>query len=398
MIDTREELLNALCDAAELEHNLACLYLFAAFSIKDSAEEIPDPVLRAQVRGWQGAVLKIAKQEMGHLGTVCNLLTAIGGAPHFERPNFPQPAGYYSPDIPFLLEAFSLTSLQRFVEFERHHDAPGVGLEAVAPEPVPFRHVGELYTAIRDAFATLDEAWLFIGPNTSQDSSWSLTAQVHEVRNRAEAVAALDDIILEGEGTATPGPQSHYQTFVRIFNELKAMPGFEPARPVIANPATRRHRDARRSTIIPAGTVCEIAELFNIIYQDMLRLLTQYYAYAGETAEQRSVLQMGAVTIMVSVLRPLGVELTRLEAGPAHPGQTAGAGFEIYGPLHAAVQPRLSWRIIAECLEHAATEANRLSQVTELDPRTKGVLTDVKDAVSSIAADLRTELPNLPPA
>jgi hypothetical protein len=28
-----------------------------------------------------------------------HLLTAIGGAPHLSRPNFPQPAKYYPPDF-----------------------------------------------------------------------------------------------------------------------------------------------------------------------------------------------------------------------------------------------------------------------------------------------------------
>ena len=39
-IATREELINALMDAAEIEHNLACLYLFAAFTIKDREDEL----------------------------------------------------------------------------------------------------------------------------------------------------------------------------------------------------------------------------------------------------------------------------------------------------------------------------------------------------------------------
>ena len=34
MIDTREELVNALSDAAELEHGLLAQYFFAAFSLK----------------------------------------------------------------------------------------------------------------------------------------------------------------------------------------------------------------------------------------------------------------------------------------------------------------------------------------------------------------------------
>ena len=39
MIDTREELINALSEAAELEHGLMVQYLFAAFSIKRGTDE-----------------------------------------------------------------------------------------------------------------------------------------------------------------------------------------------------------------------------------------------------------------------------------------------------------------------------------------------------------------------
>src|SRR3712207_7075976 len=42
------------------------------------------------IRGWERHVLRVAREEMAHLGTVSNLLTAIGGAPQFRRPNFPQ--------------------------------------------------------------------------------------------------------------------------------------------------------------------------------------------------------------------------------------------------------------------------------------------------------------------
>jgi hypothetical protein len=38
-IDTREELINALTEAAELEHGLLCQYLFAAFSMKKHPSE-----------------------------------------------------------------------------------------------------------------------------------------------------------------------------------------------------------------------------------------------------------------------------------------------------------------------------------------------------------------------
>ncbi len=94
-IDTCEELINALIEAAELEHGLLIQYLFAAYSLK---KRPPEGITWAQVekvRDWERAILVVARQEMAHLGNVCNLLTAIGGAPHFERRNMPQPMSEY---------------------------------------------------------------------------------------------------------------------------------------------------------------------------------------------------------------------------------------------------------------------------------------------------------------
>lgn len=39
MINTREELINALAEAAELEHGLLIQYLFAAFTFKRRTDE-----------------------------------------------------------------------------------------------------------------------------------------------------------------------------------------------------------------------------------------------------------------------------------------------------------------------------------------------------------------------
>src|SRR5690242_1150379 len=103
MIDSREDLIDALSEAAELEHGVMLQYLFAAYSMKKRIEEFASSALKAEqqelVRSWEGHITQVALEEMGHLGTVCNLLSAIGGAPRFSRPNFPQPSGYYPFDF-----------------------------------------------------------------------------------------------------------------------------------------------------------------------------------------------------------------------------------------------------------------------------------------------------------
>ena len=91
---TREHALHALYEAAELEHNLMCTYLYAAFSLKDggeadglSAEET------AAVKRWRRVLINVAVEEMGHLTAVWNITSALGGAPRFGRTNFPLDPG-----------------------------------------------------------------------------------------------------------------------------------------------------------------------------------------------------------------------------------------------------------------------------------------------------------------
>src|SRR5215210_7670831 len=97
-IESREALIYLLSEAAELEHVLACSYLFAAFGLKTSVDEGLTPQELDAVGRWKDTILDVAVQEMLHLSLASNLLTAVGGAPHFYRPNFPQLSRYYPPD------------------------------------------------------------------------------------------------------------------------------------------------------------------------------------------------------------------------------------------------------------------------------------------------------------
>jgi hypothetical protein len=86
-ISSRESLIDALHLAAELEHGLMLQYMFAAMSMKKRLDEALTGGQQEAVRDWEGRILGVMREEMAHLGTVCNLLTAIGGAPRFDRPS-----------------------------------------------------------------------------------------------------------------------------------------------------------------------------------------------------------------------------------------------------------------------------------------------------------------------
>jgi rubrerythrin len=374
-IDTREELINALTEAAELEHGLLCQYLFAAFSMKkDTSENVTWPQLEL-IRSWEAHILRVAREEMAHLGTVSNLLTAIGAAPQFRRPNFPQPARYFPEPSPvgarhveFALEPFSARALDRFIRFEMPEDE--LGKETIAPDPITYVTVGDLYGQIREAFERMGQE-LFIGPRAAQDTDdWSASLVLLNVVDRDTAVKAVEFIIEQGEAAPESSPTSHWATFMRIRealkNEAERDPTFAPARPVVCNPLTREQNDTSPQdtgiTIIANPDTLEVAELFNAVYGSMMLMLMQFYAFAGEAFEQREGLRATIRQMMSGVVRPLGEVLTRLPAGPDHPGMTAGPGFEFYTDLRIPSDRKNSWAIFQERLVHEAKECARLAQ------------------------------------
>src|SRR5271155_3324091 len=86
---TRELALHALYEAAELEHNLMCTYLYAAFSLKDGQAEGLAADEAEAVSRWHRVLLRVAVEEMQHLAAVWNIPSALGGSPRVGRTNFP---------------------------------------------------------------------------------------------------------------------------------------------------------------------------------------------------------------------------------------------------------------------------------------------------------------------
>ncbi len=89
-IENRGQLIYMLSEAAELEHGIMCCYLYCAYNMKRSVEEgVTEEQLNSMQR-WRRTILNIAVEEMLHMCLACNLLTAVGGAPHLRRPNLLQ--------------------------------------------------------------------------------------------------------------------------------------------------------------------------------------------------------------------------------------------------------------------------------------------------------------------
>jgi Ferritin-like len=360
-IDTREGLIAALHEAAEIEHGLLLQYLFAALSLRQTPDESLTPEQFTMVRRWKGTLLGVAVDEMGHLGTVFNLLAAIGAPPHLNRPAFPRATGYYP--FAFELIAFSDEALRRFVTAELPRGftvddclggAPALAMSAaLVPEVPSYRYVGELYAKIADGFRAIPEATLFIGSRTRQvDNRWSANVDMRIVEDRASALDAIEDIVADGEGAPDHREDSHYGQFCQMWRAFREQP-FAAARPVVTNPRTRPPRDATgvRVVLIEHEVTLRVAEVFNLAYAVMLRLLAQFFANDRESPEQRDEIRSACARMMSVAIRPIAEVLTALPVSTRAGAGNAGPTFELYLPIEIAPEPRNRWVTLFESFD-----------------------------------------------
>ena len=119
IVGCREQLLHLLAEASEIEHTLMCSYLYAAFSLKRAGEPTVSKEQGEVLERWRKAILNVAIEEMGHLVMVANLTVAVGGRPHFGRPNFPVAPGYFPSGVAVRLTGFNAETLAHFIFLER---------------------------------------------------------------------------------------------------------------------------------------------------------------------------------------------------------------------------------------------------------------------------------------
>lgn len=341
-ISTRTDLLKLLCEAAELEHGIACSYLYAGFSLKrDISEGAMTWEEQQKVRRWAAQLYFIASQEMLHLTLVWNLTTAIGGTPYYLRPNFPQDSKYYPINVPVELEPFGPRSLRRFILYEHPREmsqASELGallrLAGADADEIEFGSVGELYALIDSGFRNIDEKELFIGSPTQQMTpELAHFPDLIAVVDQASALRAISEITEQGEGTDCDRIDSHFGAFVAILRELLDSnlqgSGFSPARPAMRNPSAGLERGyGANANPIDDPMSEQVAALFDSVYSLMLRMLAWSFEFDAKGFElQLKNFCSVAIDLMPRVLLPLGEGLMLMPAGDKYPGKTAGPGF-----------------------------------------------------------------------
>jgi hypothetical protein len=351
MIETREHLIHVLTEAAQIEHNLLCSYLYAAFSLKRSGDRGLGAAQGEAVEHWRKTIIKVALEEMAHLATVNNLLVAVGGAPHFDRPNLPLAPGYHPAGVVVRLTPFTRETLDHFIFLERadHHrlqDAPGfqpLDVERKArrggltPSAADYLTVGELYDSIASGLARLverhGEAKVIDASGARQlDTNIAQLPNVARLTDLGSALGAIAWIKEEGEGSASSasGTESHFDRFCSIRSEWEQLasedPRFEPAWPAAHDPVMRKPVDGLERVWVTAEPAASLLDFGNALYGFMLQLLSQ--AYACEDQADQSRLLNAAVELM-EACAAAATGLARLPASRDRPGVNAGLTFAV---------------------------------------------------------------------
>jgi hypothetical protein len=411
-VESREELVYLLGEACEIEHGLMCEYLYAQFSLKRTADEGITPGQLVRVQAWEATLIDVIKQEMLHLALATNILTAIGAAPHFERPNLPILSRWYPPGVQIALLPFGERALRHFMYLERPEgmtleDAEGFAAlpdirpaasidRPVAAVPEPWQTVGHLYREIEAGLTRLcgryGEDAVFIGPPAAQAVTATFEwKELTAVTGLASASRAIELIVEQGEGARGDWVKSHFGKFTGILEDFLAVqaadPGFEAARPV--EPAyVRLPPDVASGTLIEDLLTARVADLCNGLYELMLQVLTRYYVHHGETPAELETLARTAKHLMNWVMRKLYPVLTTLPIGPSRPGRTAGPALEIVRPAYFVLPHREpAWKIINERLDVLAEACAALAQEPGLS-----TLSELAANLASMAGDARKHL------
>lgn len=384
---SRETLIHALYEAAELEHDLMCTYLYAAFSLRQgTAEGLTATEADATAR-WRKAIIDIAIEEMAHLAAVWNITSALGGTPRFGRFNFPLDVGLLPASITVKLAPFTAAVVQHFVHLERpmtskEPEGSGFAAEAafhrgtdrvrITPMPLDYETVGVFYAELQKMLCSFVEAHgedaAFCGDAALQLGPKELSLYgVTPVVCLKTALAALDSIIEQGEGAPGHSENSHHVRFVAIRSELAALgatnPAFHPAFPSATNPVLRPPQRAAR-VWIEDEEAAKTVDIANAGYALMLRLLAYSYGVPNTISEKGIAVGLG-IDLMRAVTL-LGERAARLPAGPSDPECNAGMSFTTLrdaAPLPAGLAAR---RFFTERFAELATAATTLDQT---DPR-----------------------------
>lgn len=294
----REQTIFLLHIGAEIEHALMVEYLYAAFSL--GGPQVPGEH-RELVERWRQTITELAREEMGHLATVQNVLQLIGGPLTFARDDYPTESPFYP--FPFELEPLTRRSLAKYVlaeapeekemspelraeiaQLKRDNDLEGVDR---------VNRVGILYSKLIELFTQDPRHPSIDSADLLQDSvqfqaradEWGLgydpkAVLILQAGDRQGALRALTAIAQQGEGVAGNFAGSHFERFLEIYRQFPAEGAWRPARPLPVNPtlsAPLTSNPCGQSAVISDPRAVLWAQLSNQRYRMLLLYLVHSF-------------------------------------------------------------------------------------------------------------------------
>jgi hypothetical protein len=331
----RDFLIALLRVGSSLEHALMIQYLYAAYSL--GGPQVPKG-WRPTVRKWQETLLTIAREEMGHLLTVQNVITFLGADVDFARGEFAWDFKYFNlePLTKGSLACYVFAEMedQEFQERETIESLVKKHLKMDSISDTALVPVGDIYAAIilllgdskkipdsvfrPESFASqaswddwgrgyrpqprlLDpEGSLIDDPAADKIDQARAIVLVNPVATRTQAVEALTQLAVQGEGplfNTTSTEDSHFKRLMEIFQgfeQLEKKSGvnkWSPSLNLAINPTmikrhdndpTRKKPDQRK-TYISCKQSRTWATLFNIRYRMLMASLVHTFRLARIT-------------------------------------------------------------------------------------------------------------------
>jgi hypothetical protein len=392
---------------AEIEHALMVQYLYAAWSLGGPQVPVEE---RSRVHGWQTVILGIAKEEMGHLITVENLLRFIGGPLNFEREDYPFRSEFYP--FNFTLERLTLDSLAKYVVAESPEDWAGPEADEIRQRAAQANRgevtpVGKLYGLLIQLFESTDPAYLKerdLEPRSlAYQASWdewgrgyrdgqrgssgperhSPDLLILPAASRDQAVAGLKAVAEQGEALVSEADEeeSHFERFRRIYREMRDVT-WEPSRPAALNPKTEPVSDdgddATDGDTGDADLRCDVitdleaigwAHLFNVRYRMLLVNLIHALGVSGPTLQGEDLTPRGRLVNwtfgeMYNLRAIAGILMQRpLTKGGNPLEKAAGPPFEMPYTLNLPNGAGDRWRLHRDLLEASADEIDALRMI-----------------------------------
>jgi hypothetical protein len=388
--------------AAVVEHALMVEYLYAGFSLGGSGVPVEH---QAEVARWQKTILGIAKEEMGHLMTVQNLLRCLGGTLNFDREDYPWDSEFYP--FPFRLEPLSRQSLAKYVYSESPPPDPKTGKEvwtgseadeirALAEKDTGsgrLHRVGKLYNDIQELIADpccVDDRD-FRGATFPYQANWDEWGRgyrpdppgktprpdtpdviVTPVTARTDALAAIKAVASQGEAnpTADDNAPSHFARFLDIFRHFPKDVAWSPSRNVPVNPIVVTDFGAAPDAPAWEGTSITHpqsklwAHLFNIRYQLLLTSLLRTYEYPSNLVERSQTTPRGlllhATFGEMYNIRALAQILVQAPLADGDSQRMAGPPFQMPYTLKLPVDTADRWRLHLDLLRSSERLADLL--------------------------------------